>query len=99
MATGTKPAPGALSKEIAAILRAQMGRKQVVQARVAEAAGMSQPQLSGVLSEKKQLDIEQLDELCWALGLELREVIAEADIAASDRQSSPEWSAKTVVRD
>lgn len=78
-------APGALSKEIAATLRAQLARKQFSQADLAEAVQISQTQLSGILNAKKHVDIEQLDELCFALGLTFRQVVADADKATAHR--------------
>jgi DNA-binding Xre family transcriptional regulator len=99
MATGKKAATTALSNEIAAILRAQIARKKIVQSALSTAVNLSQAQLSGILNANKHVDVEKLDELCWALGLELRLVVAEADENTSARQSSPEWTAKTVVRD
>lgn len=89
MATGTKAIPGALSEELAERLRAQMARKRVSQLALAEAVGMSQAQLSGVLNAKKHVDLEQLDSICWVLGMSFRDLIAEIDEAASRRLVDP----------
>jgi DNA-binding Xre family transcriptional regulator len=97
MATGKKGAPNALSREIGAIIRAQIARKEIRQSVLAEAVGMSQAQISGVLTAKKHVDVEKLDEICWAIGLELLAVIAEADEKTILRQNSSEWTAKIVV--
>lgn len=97
MAKGTKPAPGVLSQEIAATLRAQLGRKQFSQSALAAAVGISQTQLSGILNARKHVDVEQLDELCFALGLSFREVIAAADRATSHRFSKKAgWTTGTL---
>lgn len=97
MARGTKSAPGALSKEIAATLRAQLARKQFSQADLAEAVQISQTQLSGILNAKKHVDIEQLDEICFALGLTFRQVIADADKATAHRFSTKSgWTTGTL---
>jgi transcriptional regulator with XRE-family HTH domain len=99
MAAGTKPEPGVLSEALAGILRAQIARKRLLQSQVAEAAGMSQAQLSGVLNAKKHIDIEQLDKLCWVIGLDFWKVVEEADQETTDRQVSPEWKTSTLVQD
>lgn len=97
MATGSKPAPGALSQEIAAQLRAQIGRKQFTQAALADAVGISTAQMSGILAGKKHVDVEQLDELCFALGLNFREVVASADKATTQRFTKKDgWKAKRL---
>lgn len=81
--------PGELSKEVAAILRAQMARHRIAQSPLAEAVGLSQGQLSGILNAKKHVDIEKLDEICQALGLEYAKVIREADEATDGRYFGP----------
>ena len=85
MAKGTKSEPGSLTKEVAGILRAQISRKKFSQTAVAADVGISQTQLSGILNAKKHVDIEQLDDICWAIGLNFRDVIAEADKETADR--------------
>jgi transcriptional regulator with XRE-family HTH domain len=99
MAAGTKPAPGVLSEALGGILRAQIARKKLLQSDVAAAAGMSQGQLSGVLNAKKHIDIEQLDKLCWVIGLNFWKVLEEADAEARDRQLRGEWATPTLVQD
>lgn len=99
MATGTKPAPGVLSEALAGILRAQIARKKLLQADVAEAAHMSQAQLSGVLNAKKHIDIEKLDELCWVIGLDFWKVAEEADKEAQNRHLRDDWTIKSLVQD
>lgn len=99
MAAGTKPEPGALSEALAGILRAQIARKRLLQSEVAAAAGMSQAQLSGVLNAKKHIDIEQLDKLCWVIGLDFWKVVEEADKETVDRQVRPDWKTSTLVQD
>jgi len=91
MAKGSKPQPGALSHEVAAILRAQMARRTLRQDHLAEAVGLSQSQMSGILKAKKLVDIEELDRICWAIGLKYRDVIAEADKATMSRHAEKDW--------
>lgn len=99
MATGTKAAPGVLSEALAAILRAQIARKKLLQSEIAEAAHMSQGQLSGVLNAKKHIDLEKLDQLCWVLGLDFWKVVQEADQEVTDRQIRKEWTTRSLVQD
>jgi predicted XRE-type DNA-binding protein len=99
MATGTKAAPGVLSEALAEILRAQIARKRLLQSEIAEAAHMSQGQLSGVLNAKKHIDVEKLDQLCWVLGLDFWKVVHEADQEVTDRQISKEWTTRSLVQD
>lgn len=97
MPSGAKTPPGPFSKEIAAILRAQMARKQLNQIAVAAAVGISQTQLSGILNAKKHVDVEQLDAICEAIGLRLVDVLREADDATKFRQADPTWSVEPLV--
>lgn len=96
MASGTKQQPGTLSREVAAILRAQMARRKILQTQVADATGISQTQLSGILGARKHVDLEQLDEICYALGLSFREVIAEADMESSSRHAEATWGTSAI---
>lgn len=91
MSTGSKPEPGALTREVAGILRAEIARHRLLQGDVAKAAGMSPNQLSGILRGNKHVDLDQLDRLCWALGLSFRDVAADADRHADSRQADPNW--------
>ena len=93
MATTT---PGALSDELAKLLRARMAYKRVLQSDLAKATGISQAYMSGILNSKKHLDVEKLDEICWALGLDFREVIAEIDEAASRRHVESDWTVRPL---
>jgi len=85
MPGGTKSAPGPLTQAITAILRARMGRDNITKTALAAAIGVSRPQVQKILAGQKQIDVEQLDEMCWVLGLNAREVIAEADAVSSGR--------------
>jgi transcriptional regulator with XRE-family HTH domain len=96
MPRGAKSDPGLLTNEVAAILRAQMARKQLLQNAIAEEADISQTQLSGILNGHKHIDIEQLDRLCYALGLTLRDVVGEADEATTARYLAPDWPTKPL---
>lgn len=97
MPAGAKTPPGPFSKEIAAILRAQMARKQLLQTPVARAINLSQTQLSAILLGQKHIDIEKLDELCYVLGLRLVPVLEEADAASKWRLTDARWPQRLVT--
>lgn len=97
MPSGAKTPPGPFSQEIAAILRAQMARKQLNQSTVASAVAISQTQLSGILLARKHIDIEKLDELCYVLGLQLVAVLSEADEASKWRLTQAGWPSPVVT--
>lgn len=82
MPTGKKPAPGPLSISIAAILNEEIRRRGLRQTDIAARAGMSASQLSRVLSVSKVFTIDQLDAVCRAVGVPLREVIVGAEDGA-----------------
>jgi plasmid maintenance system antidote protein VapI len=88
-----------LSEALGEILRAQIARKKLKQSDIAAEMGISQTQLSGIVNAKKHVDIEQLDQLCWVIGLEFWEVVQEADNEVTDRQLSDEWTARSLVHD
>ena len=96
MAGGKKAPPGTLSHEMAAILRGKMGHDKITAQAVADAVGMSRAQVSGVLNGKKHVDVEQLDRICFSLGLTLEKVLREADKAASDRHAEPSWTTQRL---
>ena len=98
MPKGSKAAPGILTEEVAGELRAEIARKKtkVVQARLAEAVGISTSQLSEVLGGRKQIDLDLLDKLCFALGVEFIDVITKADAETNHRQVEDDWSATRV---
>ena len=81
--------PGPLTQAITAILRERMGRDNITKTALAAAVGISRPQVQKILAGTKQIDVEQLDALCWVLGLKARVVIAEADAATSSRNAEP----------
>lgn len=99
MAKGTKPEPGMLTKEIAAQLRAQVARRQLTQTYVAEESGLSQSRLSELLNGRKQIDVEELDRICYAIGLNMATVLTDADEATSARYLDPDWTVKPLVAD
>lgn len=92
MPGASKPATGDITQEIASTLRAQLARKNASKVALAKAIGISDSQMGKLLNGHKQFDVEQLDAICWALGLNLREVISEADEKTTLRHSASGWS-------
>jgi transcriptional regulator with XRE-family HTH domain len=89
MPSGSKPAPGPLTKEIAAILRERIGYAQVNSALLGEQAGMSRTHLWKSLNGRRQIDVEELDRVCFVLGLSLSDVVSRADAATASRSADP----------
>ena len=73
-----------------------MGHDKITTQALADAVGMSRAQMSGVLNAKKHVDIEQLDRICFSLGLEMEKVLKEVERAASDRHAEPGWTTKRL---
>lgn len=70
--------PTELSHQIAAIVRSQMGFKNISQAELVRATGMSQPTLSRLLKGDRAMDVEQLNIICKALRVSLGDVMTQA---------------------
>lgn len=96
MPAAAKAPPGVLSQEIAAIIRAHMGRRGVTRVQLSQAAGVSRTQLGAYVNATKQMDIEELDRVCFALGLKLVEVVAEAETATASRHAEPDAVARPL---
>jgi len=90
--------PGPFVKEVAAVLREKVAREGLSHQQLAEVLDVSRGQLSKILAGNKQIELEQLDEICWALGLNFRDVVVNADKATSFRHTSDEWTTETAVR-
>lgn len=65
-----------------ALLRALVAEKRGRQARVAEATGISQAQLSKYLSGQKSMTVGEFVAVCQALGLSASDVLTMAERAA-----------------
>lgn len=98
MPRAAKKPTGPLVEEVAGVLRAQVGRAKLSHQQVADAIGVSRAQASKILDGQKQIDLEQLDELCWALGLTFRDVVVEADRVSQFRHAGPDWDTPTLVK-
>lgn len=96
MTRGTKPPPGPLSEAIAAQLRAAKGEHRLSDQKIADVVSMSRGQVNEVLNATKHVDVEQLDRLCAAVGLDLVTVVRKADQTSSGRRIGS--GVKSLVR-
>ena len=89
--------PGPLSLELSAAIRAEIARRhELKQGIVARASDISTAQLSDILTDKKQFDIEQLDRVCFALGWKLGDVVRAAENATESRHAERDATARTI---
>lgn len=99
MAGGTKSAPGPLTREIAALLHDKMARKGVNDLALSNAIGadrISRPQVQKIRKGLKRVDVEDLERMCWALGVDFLDLLKQADDATSTRHIDPEWDVKPL---
>jgi transcriptional regulator with XRE-family HTH domain len=96
MPAAPKPPTGPLSHAVAGILRAQKGKLDVTDAQIGKAAHISRSQVGHILNGVKHVDVEQLDQLCYALGLNLLDVIKEAETETSTRKVQAGWPARPL---
>jgi len=68
---------------VAGILRGLQARRQLRQVDLAEAAGISQSQVSKILLGKREPSLSQLESLATALGTTIPDLWAEANKEAS----------------
>jgi transcriptional regulator with XRE-family HTH domain len=85
--------PGALTTEIAALLREHIARKQWNQTTVAEAAGIATSTFNDLINGRKIIDIEQLDRIAWAARYPLVELVKKAEENTINRQTVKTWTA------
>lgn len=85
MPTGTQPLPSPLSQHVGRLLSEALYARGMAQGAVAEAAGLSSSQLSRVLSGKKVFTLDQLDAVCSVIGVDMIEIVAQADAATRAR--------------
>jgi len=64
--------------EVAASVRALMGRKRVTQADLARATGISQSVLSRVLADQRDLSVDELHLIAQYLGVDAGRIIDNA---------------------
>lgn len=78
MAGGAKPAPGALSKNIAAAIRARTVQVGITRRELADLIGVSYRQFDRYLNAERIIDVEQFAMICEALALDPAEVLRRA---------------------
>lgn len=87
------PKPTELTRAIVAQLNAaydeQQARGGMNQTRLGEAMGVTQPQVSRILSGKKAIHIEHLDAMCTALHLDLIELLDTAKRTTRELPAAP----------
>lgn len=78
-----------LTRHIAGQVRALMAKYGVSQSQMAASVGTSQSQLSKMVRGVRPISIDQLDAMCFSLGVESWELVREAEefLAAHDRRS------------
>jgi len=92
MSKRAKPAPSQLTQEVASTIRAELGRRRdITQGELAKAVDVSAAQLSDILNDKKQIDIDLLDRLCYALSLDFKQTVAAADEKTPARRIEAGW--------
>jgi len=97
MSKAPRKPPGPLSIELSAAIRAEIARRHdLKQGTVAASADISSTQLSQILADKKQFDIEQLDRVCFALGLPLGDLVRAAEAATPSRHAERDAKARKV---
>ena len=76
-----------------------MARTNITDQALSEAMGaarISRPQVNKIRKGMKQIDVEDLERICWVLGLDFLDVLAQADAATPARHVVPEWDAKAL---
>ena len=76
--------PSYLTSRIASRLRGRISQGNVTQGELAEVVGISQSQISKLLRGTRVFNVDELDAVCQALGLDAGEVVATAYSEATD---------------
>jgi DNA-binding Xre family transcriptional regulator len=85
MAKGKNSAPGPLTEAIAEVIRARIGVLRTNKSKVAEATGIARTTLGGIIDGTTVYDLEQLDKVCMALGVQIEDVIKDAEAIAAKK--------------
>lgn len=78
-----------LTRYVAAKIRGLMGEHGVTQAELAAAIGVSQSQLSKMTRGVRPIDLDQLDGMCMALGVDTGDLVKEAEGALMNYDTKP----------
>ena len=89
VSSGRVTEPGPLTVAVAAILKRSFHQTDVTQETLGAAVGVSQSQMSKYLRGERVLDIDQLDAFCFALGLNIVDVVREAVRSADISRTRP----------
>lgn len=85
MAKGTNSAPGPLTLAIADIIHERMAELRTNKSKVAEASGVPRTTLGPMVDGTSVFDVEQLDKVCQALGIDIEDVQKKAADKTSHR--------------
>ncbi|GMA26149.1 hypothetical protein GCM10025864_39080 [Luteimicrobium album] len=98
MPTGTKPGPNDLDRAIAEAIRSAMaGRTPPLrQADIERMTQIPQSSLSRLLKPAKTMTIQQLDEICSAVGIDAAVVLGDAMRTVAAQQALVARSSRTV---
>ncbi|WP_166785548.1 helix-turn-helix domain-containing protein [Cryobacterium cryoconiti] len=77
----SQPRPGRLTRGVARILYEEYRANSVTQTALGDAAGVSQSQMSKLLRGDRTLNLDQLEAVCFMLGLSPGEVITAAEVS------------------
>lgn len=78
MPSGGTTQPGPLTIAVAAILNRAFKQTSVSQKQLGAVVGISQSQMSKLLRGERVLNVDQLEDLCFALGLDIGDVVHAA---------------------
>lgn len=78
-----------LTRHVASRLRGLMAQHRVTQAELADSVGVSQSQLSKMVRGVRPIDLDQLDGMCIALGVDTGDLIKEAEVALQNYDFVP----------
>lgn len=68
-----------LSVQVSNVLRANRADRKLTQKELAERSGLSQPTVSRILDNHRELKLEELAKICDGLEVSLEDVLAEAN--------------------
>lgn len=86
-----------ITRHVASQIRGLMAQYGVKQGELAESIGVSQSQLSKMVRGTRPIDLDQLDGMCRALGVDTFTVVKEAEETLSNYDSQP--NAKLIFVD
>jgi DNA-binding Xre family transcriptional regulator len=85
MAAGKNTPVGALSAAVSDILYARMTALRSNKSKLSAASGIARTTLGPIIDGKKTFDVEVLDHICQALGLDVEDVLKRAATQTQSR--------------